>query len=69
MWTETYLTYESMKLLLEFKVSGKLKKRNKENKIVKIQEEINILQNRRQGINPELENWETTGKIEGVNWV
>lgn len=69
MWMKTYQTYKSMNLPLEFKVSGKLKKRNKENKIVEIQEEINILQNRRLGINPELENWETTGKIEGVNWV
>ena len=52
-----------MNLPSQLKVLGK-----KKNKIIKIQEEISTLQNRRLAVNPELENWET-GKTEGVNWV
>lgn len=63
MWTKAYLTYKSMNLPSQLKVLGE-----KKNKIIKIQEEISTLQNRRLAVNPELENWET-GKTEGVNWV
>lgn len=47
MWTKKFLTHKSMNLPFNSKVTGKRKKKT----IIKLQEEINTLQNRRIGIN------------------